>query len=290
MVASYAEDLGSNPQMGNFCHKTFTFPATKVVNGREVFAQYPDTDGLLESQYPDYVRKFQADVRRIGTNPMAYMNRGDEINPFSSDFLSEMTSRKNSDDCQDTNAGAFHIMMSNQLGKLHEGFVIDKTRDNEIWNQPVFKFASKVVGDTTLSANHAAGAVRAVQVKTSLYYADDTDYGWTYWNPTLTNLFTTDNGFLEEFARYGRMLMKQGDETEMPVYPANVIDKAHYIYNLELNASGEIVGGEWVTFDRPDIAWFPRRFSFSGDYKGINDIYEPLQIPANAVLNFGADE
>jgi len=288
MVASYAEHLGGNPQMGNFCNQKLTFPGTKMFNGKEVYTQYADTDGLMMSDYPAYIRNFQASVKRVGYDPDLGLSAADAADPNLADRLSGIL---NSDlNCQDTNAGAFHVLMANQLGLMKEGFVIDKTMDVEIWNQPVFKYVSTVVGPAALSATKAPQAISAVQVKTSLFYGDDTDYGWTYWNPTLTNLFGTDSSFLDEFYRYQRMLIKQGDQDKILSYPNNVIGVSHYTYNLELDAAGNVVGGEWLSFDRPDIAWLPHKFAFDGKFQNLNRLYEPIQVPADATPNFGDEE
>jgi hypothetical protein len=285
MVASYAEQLGNNPQIGHFCQNTYSFPGTKMFKGKEVFTQYPDTDGLMMSDYASYVQKFQDDVRRLGYNPVAGINAADPnlaanlLNNFNKDL-----------NCTDTDPGAFHVVMANQLGLMKEGFIIDKTTDKEIWNQPVFKFVSKVIGAVPLSPGQAATAASAVRVKTTIYYADDTDYGWTYWNPTLTNLFSPDQSFLDEFNRYQRMLIKQGDQDEILKYPNNVIGTAHYTYDLELDRSGSIVGGKWLTFDRPDIVWMPNHFNFVGKFSDLNSIYVPVKVSSDATPNFGDEE
>ena len=39
--------------------------------------------------------------------------------------------------CKDTNAGTFHVLMTNYLGKQGESFVYDRTFDDEVWNQPL---------------------------------------------------------------------------------------------------------------------------------------------------------
>jgi hypothetical protein len=39
--------------------------------------------------------------------------------------------------CRDTNAGTFHVLMTNYLGRQGESFVYDRTFDHEVWNQPL---------------------------------------------------------------------------------------------------------------------------------------------------------
>jgi hypothetical protein len=42
--------------------------------------------------------------------------------------------------CSDTNAGTLHILMTNYLGKKNQSFVMDRTFDDEVWNQPLRGF------------------------------------------------------------------------------------------------------------------------------------------------------
>jgi hypothetical protein len=286
MVASYAEQLGDNPQIGNRCEKRFSFPATKHFQGKEMFTQYPNTDGLMMTDFVAYLKQFQENASRIG-----YKDPNGP-NPTDPNFIAQMQADAESPECSDTNAGAFHIVMTNQLGIMKEGFVIDRTRDLEIWNQPSFKYVSTVLGTGLPTAKSAPGTVSTVRMKSTLYYADDTDYGWAYWNPTLTNLFSTDSAFMDEYNAYQRVLVRQGDQEKPLTFPNGVIDRQHYVYDLELDRDGKIIGGEWETFDRPDFLWLPKRFNFINEYEALNSlhIYQPISVPSGAVLNFGLDD
>ena len=57
-------------------------------------------------------------------------------------FLGVFTS---SDACDDVNAGALHVILTNELGIRHQGFVADVDRGRQVWNQPVYGFVSRVV-------------------------------------------------------------------------------------------------------------------------------------------------
>ncbi|MEI6399677.1 MAG: hypothetical protein WCO71_12985, partial [Pseudomonadota bacterium] len=105
-------------------------------------------------------------------------------------------SQRDSDECRDTNAGSFHIVITNQIGMRNEGFVADVTRDYQVWNQPVNGFSSEVIADFSgLPAITAAlgesyltqaapGTVRVVQIKTMMNYVVET--GSTYEPQTFT--------------------------------------------------------------------------------------------------------
>ena len=81
--------------------------------------------------------------------------------------------------CRDSNAGSFHVLVTNYLGIQRASFVFDQTYDDEVWNQPLRGFhvvdqhevdvaeANRIIGVTgaggttsTLTANVAAGAFK----------------------------------------------------------------------------------------------------------------------------------
>ncbi len=47
------------------------------------------------------------------------------------------TGRLTQDQCRDVNAGAFHVIVTNFLGKQQRAIAEDKTYDYQVWNQPV---------------------------------------------------------------------------------------------------------------------------------------------------------
>jgi len=70
--------------------------------------------------------------------------------------------------CRDLNAGSYHVVIANLLGMQQKGFVVDRERGIQVWNQPLYSFATKV-------ANVSAGQV---QVHTSMSYAKETMPAW----------------------------------------------------------------------------------------------------------------
>lgn len=275
--------------VGKRCDKRFMYPILKKKKGVEMFADYGDTAGLSEQEYltqylPDYQQK--AKQRNFSLE-------GDNIEQ-APDFVSKVKAAM--DSCENTNAGAFHIVMANQLGKNKEGFLFDKTRDVEVWNQPAFKYSSQIEKLPVSSLpTSAPGTASVVKVKTKLYYADDSDYGWTYSTPANLNLFKWDGAnfqqmietFKEEYAKYSRLLMNEGDEDEALKYPLGVHDAASYEYTLDLNANGEIIGGDWISFDRPDYMWIMKKEGFFDDFKRLGEVYQAVQYPAGQTPDFG---
>lgn len=122
---------------------------------------------------------------------------------------------------EDLNAGAFHIVLANKIGIEKQGFMIDRDRHNEVWNQPVSSYSSNIVSVGKPSKDAAKTAVREVRMTTVLYYIDESEPTW------------------------------------MPVHGTSEqkMEKMDLEYTVELNAQGKIVGGTWISYERPDYIW-----------------------------------
>jgi hypothetical protein len=48
----------------------------------------------------------------------------------------------------------------------------------------------------------------------------------------------------------------------------------NYKYWLELDAAGNIVGGTWVSQERPDYVWMKAKMGFTGEFAALNWIYK----------------
>ena len=142
-------------------------------------------------------------------------------------------------ECRDVNAGSFHVVLTNFIGKRHQGFIADITRDAEVWNQPVYGYESRITGKHGPSPGAGPGTVSEVEVETTMSYAAEIMANWN--------------------AVVG---------TDQSVVPIVI-----YNYRLELNQKGEIIGGEWEGWARPDFLWTQEKLPFLGDFLKLNDIY-----------------
>ena len=50
--------------------------------------------------------------------------------------------------------------------------------------------------------------------------------------------------------------------------------KKVYRYVLELDSEDNIIGGEWVSFDRPDFLWKQAKPEFQGFFAPLEKIYQ----------------
>jgi hypothetical protein len=146
--------------------------------------------------------------------------------------------------CRDTNAGTWHMAVVNQVGRAKRGFVLDATFDYEVWNQPVYSYQYYYFNPrTNKTSSSLSGARVAVssfpEDKFKAYRAPGTthivgvamDVKWTV--ETRPSHVTTDSA------------------------SRDAISGARYLYTLELDASGNIIGGEWLSNAHPDFLWTP---------------------------------
>lgn len=142
---------------------------------------------------------------------------------------------------QDLNAGAFHIVIANMIGLQNKGFMIDIDRYKEVWNQPVSGYKSKILQDNLpVSAGAAKSAVKEMKIATDFYYVDESK--GLYWE------------------------VVKGTEEQ-------IISTKNYIYSLEIDANGQIVGGSWESDERPDFLWNKEKApGFEGILSGLTQL------------------
>ncbi|MCX6111320.1 MAG: hypothetical protein NTZ90_17125 [Proteobacteria bacterium] len=57
-----------------------------------------------------------------------------------------------------------------------------------------------------------------------------------------------------------------------------------YRYRVELNAAGGIIGGEWLSNERPDFLWTQGMPLFEGEFQLLGKIYGKATDPATVSL------
>lgn len=146
----------------------------------------------------------------------------------------------NRPECRDVNAGAFHVVLSNQLGLRRQGFVFDVQRDLQVWNQPVYKFESVKLEERAPSPGAAPDAVREIVMESRVGYVNEVSARW----------------------------LPLGAESSESQY------EVVYKYALEIDAKGQIVGGEWDGWKRPDFLWVQEKAPLQGRFAPLKELYE----------------
>jgi len=152
--------------------------------------------------------------------------------------LDEKPEMAESSECLDMHAATHHLVLTNQIGgNISKFFVVDVDRGYAVWNQPVFKYVSSIIGERNATNTSAPGTVREVRVKMTMLYTQESSPNWKPHN-------------------------------DRPVTNSKAYD-----YWLELNANDTIVGGSWNSWERVDFAWKNDLPEFSGYFKGLRRIY-----------------
>jgi len=148
----------------------------------------------------------------------------------------DATGRATDPDCQDVNAGALHVILTNFLGLNDSALVEDRVAGQEVWNQPMVGYTiSKQDKVDVARANQCIGAT-----------------GDTYaFNDQAVELYevqlTTD-------------YLTEGSASTHPLGMSGHVSHDSYHYILEVDARGKVIGGEYCDSSKdhhPDFLWAP---------------------------------
>ncbi len=243
--------------IGSRCDRSLAVPALKTIDGINAFGETTDTEDLLDQDLKAYLVRYLSQREAFG------------LSPLPSTWLKETLNAARLPSCEDTNAGAFHLILTNQIGLAKKSFSFDLARDVEIWNQPAYRYESKIEPMLDISSRAAPGTAKSVKVTTQLWYADDTFYGWSFHDPILTPFLKgspMSARFKKEYSEYQQLLVKNGERKSPGTYPDDLLESITYQYVLDLDSTGQIIGGTWLTYDRPDFIWVLKNQEFESAF------------------------
>jgi hypothetical protein len=144
--------------------------------------------------------------------------------PSSTHQMGRRCRTKMRDRCvDDLNPGAFHLVLSNLVGKRGQSFIADIDNGREVWNQAVFSYESAIVEDRLTPNRRAARNCQSmIRVKTKMKVVFNLDH----------NSWQAANGT-----------------------PNQTFMEKEYEYLVELGRHQEIIGGQWISKLRPDFLW-----------------------------------
>ena len=150
--------------------------------------------------------------------------------------------------CFDVNPGTWHIAITNQIGNLSRSFVMDATFDYEVWNQPVVSYNVRYFHPEN---KDEAENPNEVTMPIKDYLSDNFK---KYRNPqtkyvvgvSMEVLYTVENSATHDLTND-----ENQDNTTSVIY----------LYDLELDEKGNIIGGEWYQNTHPDFLWTPEHTS-----------------------------
>ena len=143
-------------------------------------------------------------------------------------------------DCRDTNAGTWHLVMANMLGVMNRPLLEDRTYDYQVWNQPIIEWKVNSMEEVD---ERAAMDTLKVPAETAKYPYNDKAVRWFKVNAS--SFYITESS--PSKVSYTDVIFQFTRE-----------DKYDYI--LEIDADGNINGGEWIgasNTNHPDFLWLP---------------------------------
>ncbi|RYF12086.1 MAG: hypothetical protein EOO40_02030 [Deltaproteobacteria bacterium] len=165
--------------------------------------------------------------------------------------------------CRDTNPGTYHLMLTNYVGLQRQSFIEDRSIDRDVWNQPIRRY--RVLKMHEIS-QHKANRVLGVRAG-----------GYAY-NPAASRFayVQTEVGYVREATAESDGYL--GDSIEKYTF------QDVYEYVLELDAAGNVVGGEWAGTSKlkhPDFLWVclgPNSSKVAGGAIGFDNVLKLLQM------------
>jgi hypothetical protein len=140
-----------------------------------------------------------------------------------------------SDHCDDDlSPVTFHALLANEIGLRGNGIIADIERYKEVWNHPLFAYESKI-----LSMRKTSHGRRAV-IQTLVYYTEINEKN--SWWPTNAS-------------------------------PLQMTGKASYTYRIDLDESGNMKEGVWLSRERPDFVWKVKKAkNFEGHLEKLTEL------------------
>lgn len=149
--------------------------------------------------------------------------------------------------CFDTNPGTWHQAVVNMIGVKKKSFVLDATYDYEVWNQPAYSYQYTYFNPKT-------GKV-VEKMSDAVVAFDDEEFNDIFRkyrnNPKAVSVV----GIAMKFV-YIAETAPSTDATDSAAKDRRVA--VNYLYDVELDKEGTIVGGEWYHVQHPDFMWSPK--------------------------------
>jgi hypothetical protein len=146
--------------------------------------------------------------------------------------------------CFDTNPGAWHLAVVNQLGVSKRGMIMDASFDYQVWNQPLLGYQYTYFNPQTLKQTEKLA--EATTTKTAF----TADIFKKYRSPKAVS-------FVGIVMRVTYMGENGNSQEHTDTSDNDSIATVDYYYDLELDAAGKIIGGEWYSNSHPDFLWTP---------------------------------
>jgi len=145
-------------------------------------------------------------------------------------------------ECFESNPGTVHLALINQIGIQQKGFVFDATYDYQVWNHPVHSYKYRYFNVNTQETFEKASDA---QVPLNYYMNDPFRNYRSYKSTNVVGVELT--------LQYIAETRPRASSSDAPNQDAVV--SVTYIYDLELDTYGRVIGGEWYQNAHPNFLW-----------------------------------
>ncbi|MBY0516300.1 MAG: hypothetical protein K2P81_05295 [Bacteriovoracaceae bacterium] len=188
--------------------------------------------------YPEDIKALGSQLHAKGIKQVTFLGRRCD------GFLGHITGA-----CAQTNPGALHLALINRIGVEGKSFVVDASPGKEVWNYPVraydFTFTNPLTG--VESKDWRVARLALVGNEDKLIKGHSRAEGTVY--------------VVGVNAKVTLMDMRVPTNAAYDDYTLDKYSDKNWSYDLELDASGRVLGGEWVKKNGPDFIWSPREDS-----------------------------
>lgn len=140
--------------------------------------------------------------------------------------------------CFDSNPATWHLITTNQLGGQKRSFVMDSTYDLQVWNFPMVGYKYRFFNPQTLRESNQLDAALVPIEKFSIdKFKEFRDPNAKY----VIGVYMDATHVIEINPTRGK--------TQDP------LRTVRFIYDLELDANFNVIGGEWYSNAHPDFIW-----------------------------------
>ena len=145
--------------------------------------------------------------------------------------------------CLGVSPGIFHLALVNQLQGAHRVLLMDADYDIQVWNQPIIAYSYRYFNPENprkVSPKFESSVIAVDAFATDKYKK--------YRSPDARKIVG-----VEMKIEYGQGTKPNHNPIDGPQYDQS--RHATYKYDLELNAAGEVIGGEWYQIRHPGFLW-----------------------------------
>lgn len=248
---TFYNSMGSVERWMGYCHgwAPAAYMMARPSNAVEVIA----ADGITKIKF------FPADIKALATllwakAPGEVRSAGGRCSARTPDH--DTNGRITDKKCFDTNPSTWHLAVVNQLGVSKRSLVIDATYDYQVWNQPLYSYSYSYY-------NVLTGKKSPTLADAIVQRSDYTNDPFKDYRPSRAAQIvgiTMDITYVSE---------TPPTHAERDAPSRDVTTAVTYSYDLELDRTGRVIGGEWHSNPHPDFLWTPvpnAKAMTSGDY------------------------